>query len=477
MNIEFNDKDIDVKEIMNKIHQALGKYPMKEDIDRVKVKTPTGIPHEMQSLFDEFLAQLTPVNRSWRVSAEYPITSHRKITGKFIVFTKKVIRKLLRWYIEPLAKSQTDFNAYVTRTLNAVWSIIQKQSSINEQINHKLKLIQLENTKLKFELEEYRKKLEEKQQLNSSELSDNIKRDLITEIENKLQEKKWHEENAQIKAQCKALETNIRVANERLRRIERTIRNQSSIVPTAQASETATPFSIQAEVKNKPLDFDYYLFEEYYRGTREEIKERQKQYLPYFSHAKKVLDLGCGRGEFTELLLEKGIEVISVDSNSDMVAYCKERGFNIIQADIIEFLKSLEDQSVDGIFLGQVIEHLSPEALIELVQLAHLKLTPNSWLIAETPNPRSLSIFAQSFYMDLTHTKPVHPYTAKFIWESEGFNDIEIKYFSPNNPVLKIPEIHISEMDPAQLQQLNTALSHWHEMLFGNQDYYIAGRK
>jgi len=45
------------------------------------------------------------------------IVSHRKGIGKFIVFTKRVIRRLLKWLIEPICEQQTAFNSEVTPSI------------------------------------------------------------------------------------------------------------------------------------------------------------------------------------------------------------------------------------------------------------------------------------------------------------------------------------------------------------------------
>lgn len=150
-------------------------------------------------------------------------------------------------------------------------------------------------------------------------------------------------------AEITTIKNNTRVMVERLRRIERKLKVISN---SGGYEDHFTPILTDHNIskENQGLDFDYFLFEEYYRGSREEIIDRQKQYLPYFSEAKNVLDLGCGRGEFTELMLQAGINVVSVDLDDDMVDYCKDRGFNIQKMNLLDYLQTIEDNSVDGIF-------------------------------------------------------------------------------------------------------------------------------
>lgn len=75
----------------------------------------------------------------------------------------------------------------------------------------------------------------------------------------------------------------------------------------------AAPAAASAPVSEAAVDgdyqaIDYFDFENYFRGSKDAIKENQKQYVPYFEGKKNVLDLGCGRGEFLELLKEHDID-------------------------------------------------------------------------------------------------------------------------------------------------------------------------
>ncbi len=76
-----------------------------------------------------------------------------------------------------------------------------------------------------------------------------------------------------------------------------------------------------------PADTNYFLFEERFRGSREEIKQRQLAFLPYFENCSNVLDIGCGRGEFLEILHDHNIGGFGIDIDPDMVAYCTSRQF------------------------------------------------------------------------------------------------------------------------------------------------------
>ncbi|WP_405175127.1 methyltransferase domain-containing protein [Paenibacillus sp. FSL H8-0261] len=492
MNIEVNDEEINVQEIIAKMKAELGKHNINEDLSSVTFEYYERTDASSIDL-KELYSKVDIVNRSWHSNPEFSITSHRKVLGPFIVNAKKLVRKMMRWYVNPYATSQNEFNGNVTRTMNEMFTqfknTVDQFQVINKQLDEAKANLSKKDEQIEMLQKQYKKVADKYEALNKSlneaeyaELNKKVfyLEQYVHSIEGAFNTK--HEiidtklEGINAGAEITTIKNNTRVMVERLRRIERKLKVISN---SGGYEDHFTPILTDHNIskENQGLDFDYFLFEEYYRGSREEIIDRQKQYLPYFSEAKNVLDLGCGRGEFTELMLQAGINVVSVDLDDDMVDYCKDRGFNIQKMNLLDYLQTIEDNSVDGIFLGQVIEHMKAEDLILMVKLAYRKLKPNAWLIAETPNPRSLSIFAQSFYLDLTHNKPVHPFTAKFIWETEGFRDVEVQYFSPNNPIVQLPPLEITSMDQDVLNKFNTGLQHWNETVFGNQDYFVAGKK
>ncbi len=190
----------------------------------------------------------------------------------------------------------------------------------------------------------------------------------------------------------------------------------------------------QGQVKEilQPLeDWRYAGFENRYRGNEEEVKKQQAQFLSYFDKAEKVLDLGCGRGEFLELLQENRIEAQGIDLNEQMIEICRDKGFSCQKGDIIESLNQCQDNSLGGIFSSQVIEHLPPRYLQRMIELAYFKLAPGSHLVLETLNPASVFGLVQIYFLDLTHQKPIHPQALKFLMETSGFQDVKIQYSAP----------------------------------------------
>ena len=176
----------------------------------------------------------------------------------------------------------------------------------------------------------------------------------------------------------------------------------------------------------------YRAFEEKYRGTRELIKSRLRVYLPFVEPLvgmypdAKAVDLGCGRGEWLELLQESGFDAQGVDLDDGMLAACRERELNVQTGDAVAFLKGLPEASqavVSGIHLA---EHIPFPDLQVLVEEALRVLKPGGLLILETPNPENIVVGAATFYLDPTHQRPIPPPLLSFLPEYCGFKKVKI---------------------------------------------------
>jgi len=196
------------------------------------------------------------------------------------------------------------------------------------------------------------------------------------------------------------------------------------------------------------LDAMYLTFEDRFRGTREDIKERLKTYLPYIEQAAEknmdapLLDLGCGRGEWLELLKEKRHKSQGVDLNRVMIQQCRDLGLDVTEADAVNFLKKQKENSYGVITGFHIVEHMPLKALIALLDEARRVLIPGGMIILETPNPENLLVGSCSFYTDPTHRTPIPPNPLKFLVDQRGFVNTEIvrlhkvKEVSPTGQVL-----------------------------------------
>ena len=140
-----------------------------------------------------------------------------------------------------------------------------------------------------------------------------------------------------------------------------------------------------------------------------------------------------------------------------MINFCKSKGLNAELKDAIKALEEIKDKSLDGIFISQVVEHLNPRYLVNMLNLCNKKMKYGFYIIIETVNPLSLFSFA-NFYIDLSHVKPVHPETLKFLVSNAGFRDIETKFSSPVPPEMKLkklPNLEDTDQDKSMIEISN----------------------
>ena len=211
-----------------------------------------------------------------------------------------------------------------------------------------------------------------------------------------------------------------------------------------------------------PLGFDYGRFAERFRGTEEYVKAGQAFYLPYFEGRQNVLDIGCGRGEFLEMMRDAGVAASGIDLSEESVATCRHKRLSAAVADLFVYLENLPEASLDGIFCSQVVEHLEPSRLPEMVRLCASRLQRGGVIAIETPNPECLAIFATHFYLDPTHHRPVpHPLMA-FYLEEFGIGNIEVRKLAPAAD--SMPSVKSLPED-------------FREAFFGGLDYAVLGKK
>ncbi len=220
-------------------------------------------------------------------------------------------------------------------------------------------------------------------------------------------------------------------------------------------------------------DFDYFLFEERYRGDESLITRRQNEYLEYFRGRQNVVDIGCGRGEFLELMRSNGITAKGVELGTDQYLLCREKNLDVVQGDLFEFLESVPDGTLGGLFSAQVIEHLSAGDQLRFVRLAHQKTSAGSPVIFETINAQCVFAVMRNFFIDPTHIRPVHPETLKFAMESVRFHGVELRFSSPMSEG-RIPPLKLNGDSP-QLAEFNRAIEGVNELLFGYMDYAAIG--
>lgn len=171
----------------------------------------------------------------------------------------------------------------------------------------------------------------------------------------------------------------------------------------------------------------YRAFEDRHRGSRELISERLQVYLDFLEPIKKiyqdlpVLDLGCGRGEWLELLIQNGFAPVGVDLDTGMLEACTSRGLPAEQADALTALQRLPDASKVVVSGFHIAEHIPFSDLKVLVAEALRVLRPGGLLVLETPNAENLMVGTQNFYLDPTHERPIPHLLLSFLTEYTGF--------------------------------------------------------
>jgi O-antigen chain-terminating methyltransferase len=326
----------------------------------------------------EFAATRALAERFW------PVTAEREAGGGPKGLVKRFLRKLMRWYVEPLAADQRVYNSSLLKLVDAL-----------------------------------------SERADAAATSGDRAQQLLRELE------------------------------ERLTRVER--RGAGGVAAAPPATVAAQPAAAALP--------DYFAFESRMRGSVEAIRERQRRYVEDFRESGPVLDVGCGRGELLQLLREAAVDARGIDADADMVAYARGEGLDVEQADLVEHLERLEDGSLGGIFMGQVVEHLPPGVLVRSLELSARKLRRGGVLVAETINPLS-PLALRHYFADLTHAQPLVPETLELLARQSGFAETEVRYL--NEPAERLTEPD----DPviaANVRRLN-------ELLFAPLDYALVAR-
>jgi SAM-dependent methyltransferase len=211
-------------------------------------------------------------------------------------------------------------------------------------------------------------------------------------------------------------------------------------------------------------------FTAFFRGDHDDLRGRYTELAKELIGCDPVVDLGFGRGEFMELLTELGVQVRGVEPDAQLVEAARGRGLDVEPGFAVDYLRRLEAGSLGGIVMIQVIEHLSPQHVIDVVELAAEKLRPGGKFVLETVNPASLYTYAHAFWVDPDHVRPVHPGFLEFLFREAEFSRIAIEYRSPvsdDERLVPLPG------DDAQTALLNQNFERIGSLLFGAQDYAV----
>lgn len=224
--------------------------------------------------------------------------------------------------------------------------------------------------------------------------------------------------------------------------------------------------SVHAAVSSPAMDLLYIALEDQFRGARDHIQEALTVYLPILQAAKatsEILDVGCGRGEWLELLKAEDYQAYGIDVNRISINQCRELGLDVKETDALTHMRGLAGDSLNCITAFHFVEHIPLEDLVAFVDHALRILRPGGILILETPNPQNLIVGSCNFYFDPTHRNPLPPLTMKCILESRGFDRLEVLELHP--------------MLAEKLKGSDEISERFNALFYGAMDYAIVARK
>ena len=426
---DVGDKGTNVDDVMRKIkesikiRQAVNASTKTEDTSDSETKGDA--LHETENR-----KEWEYINSNWNIqNNNYFISSHRRILGKPLIKGRELVHGEVRRYIDPSLWKQREFNSCIVRILNGISErlgrvddrIAQSQSAISDQVNDRIA---------------------QSQSKVYSDIGEQV-RSVILAMNKDIENRAWL---------AGILEEKI-----------------------AKSKEKRSDEMLSSQVKG----LNYLIFEDRFRGSRNDTKAKQLKFVKYFEGCKNVLDIGCGRGEFLELLKDNGISGHGIDIDEDMVRYCRSRDLNVEKLDAVSYLNQLEDKSLDGIFIDQVVEHLDPDYLIKMIDLCYKKMLFGAYIIMETVNPLSLLSLA-NFYMDMSHKRPVHPETLKFLMSAAGFRETVAQFYEPaveGGRLRYIDADGLAEKERSLADIINRNTDMLNNMVFGPQDYAAIGKK
>ena len=207
-----------------------------------------------------------------------------------------------------------------------------------------------------------------------------------------------------------------------------------------------------------------------FRGGTDDLRERYSGLAQRLIGCDPVLDIGFGRGELMELLVDAGVQVRGIEPDPRLVATARGRGLDVSEGTAIEYLQTLEPESLGGIIMIQVIEHLSPQQVVDFVSLAADKVRPGGKVVVETVNAESLYIYARALWLDPDHVRPVHRALLEFLFSEAGFRKLEVEWRSPvpvDEQLMDVPG------DDEHAKVVDENFKRIGQLLFGPQDYAL----
>lgn len=349
------------------------------------------------------------------------------LVAKLRVYVQKAVRRLLRWYINPLFDQQNAYNAAATQ---ALVNLFRQTQSMNDN-------------------------LRELQQTRDA----------------------WiHGLEAHVKYLQQMEEDRAATVDLRLLRLENW---RHAAAPQPETPVAAPP--------PPPVRMDYFLLGALYRSEKQAqiwvteyddvfltlLADQQQGRLP----AGPVLDIGCGRGELIAHLQDIGLQAYGIDIDTDAVQMGQAKGRDVREADVFAHLAELSDHSLAAVTLMQVVEHFDFDTLLRMLELIARKLLPGGFVLAETINPVCLWAAHNWYLLDPSHQELVHPQMLRFLMEQAGLGRVQIRLMHPANGN-QLKRLELTDRSPEWrmiIETINDDIDRLNDFLYGNQDYAAIG--
>ncbi len=393
---------------------------------KLREKLPNA--HRLE-LFDDgpLMESLHEANASYDKNLPGEVASERPVIGPVIKFIRRLVRKLIRWYVDPAIDRQRKFNADLTRTLN----------EIKRYLDHL--------------------------QINEDIMS------VITHRELSL------------------FRTNIMYLNKFLERRMLDIENEIHSIREAGLGALGV-FSTSGdddgeETKEALADVDVLALEQKVQGSPKVVAERVHTYLKYLEGSTSVAAIGCGRGEVIKVLEKEGIRVRGSEMNAALADYCRDHGLDVVKMDPFSFISSMEDSSLDGIVLGRFAGYVPISKLFGMLKICRSKLKNNGVLIVEAPNPFSLYGIASYAIEYSENLYPLHPETLKLICESCGYSMPEVVFLGAYPPEEHLENLEsaldVRTLNPVEVdlfKRINENFLKINRTVFSHRDYILVAK-
>ena len=481
---EIKDDEINVEEIMEKIRENIrrrkeaGVYPPDPD--------PAAAPLTPAGSNSEIARDLAYLSSSWDIQNRgYFISSHRPVAGKVLVRGRELVHGEVRRYVDPVIWKQAEFNRTTGRVLEDLNRQVSGIESLRQQIQEDTSrqiqaTIREVRSRLKgrlqeqdFEVRNGISEAEEQLQGEVAELVAQVKAEIAEEVREQIRAEVTEQVQSIILAMDTDIENRAWLAKVLEERIHETTGEESTPTDRPSIASGINYFVFSEEIGKSWLKLG---------GTSCESPNVFDDVLPLFSNCKNVIDIGCGRGALLQSLQNNNVGCYGVDLDETSLLYCRKFGLNVQLADAVEHLRSLEENSLDGVFIGQVLEHLPADAIYDLLRFSYEKMQYGSYIVIVVPNILSVLVSTNLFYLDPTHSTHTHPEVIKFILNSCGFREIQEKFYQPVSDSIKLSYVETSNavesgVSEEVLKTLNSNTDKLNNMLFGYRDYCVFAKK